>query len=93
MNRHRLFLDGAGKSVTPARSASTIAAHTREYLDASSPRSEQSETDRASEERHGAAAPQIAAHQTLESKLDVCHELFAMLARRPTLSTSRYVLV
>lgn len=51
-----------------------IGGYTREYLDASSPRRQQIEEYLANEERRGAAAAQIAAHQTREAKLDVSHE-------------------
>src|SRR5213594_2848893 len=48
--------------------------YTREYLDASSPRRQQIEEYLVEANRQGAAAAQIAAHQTRESKLDVSHE-------------------
>src|SRR5438067_7267679 len=51
-----------------------IRGYTREYLDASSPRRQQIEAYLAEEDRRGAAASQIAAHQTREPKLDVSHE-------------------
>jgi conjugative relaxase-like TrwC/TraI family protein len=51
-----------------------IRAYTRQYLDASSPRRQQIEDYLAGAERHGAAAAQIAAHQTREAKLDVSHD-------------------
>jgi conjugative relaxase-like TrwC/TraI family protein len=51
-----------------------IRGYTREYLDASSPRREQIENYLAEANRQGAAAAQIAAHQTREAKLDVSHE-------------------
>src|SRR5438128_6120752 len=51
-----------------------IRGYTREYLDASSPRRQQIEEYLVEAERQGAAAAQIAAHQTRESKLDVSHE-------------------
>src|SRR5438445_3063208 len=50
-----------------------IRGYTREYLDASSPRRQQIEAYLAEEDRRGAAAAQIAAHQTREAKLDVSH--------------------
>src|SRR5437867_2442213 len=50
-----------------------IAGYSREYLDASSPRRQQIATYLAEAERAGAAAAQIAAHQTREAKLDVSH--------------------
>jgi conjugative relaxase-like TrwC/TraI family protein len=51
-----------------------IRGYTREYLDASSPRRQQIEEYLAEADRQGAAAAQIAAHQTREAKLDVSHE-------------------
>jgi conjugative relaxase-like TrwC/TraI family protein len=48
-----------------------IHGYTREYLEASSPRRQQIEDYLAESDRHGAAAAQIAAHQTREAKLDV----------------------
>src|SRR2546425_323810 len=51
-----------------------IAGYSREYLDASSPRRQQIDAYLAETERAGAAAAQIAAHQTREAKLDVSHE-------------------
>src|SRR5262245_12676652 len=51
-----------------------VAGYSREYLDASSPRRRQIEAYLADTDRHGAAAAQIAAHQTRENKLDVPHE-------------------
>lgn len=51
-----------------------IRGYTREYLDASSPRRQQIEAYLAREDRHGAAAAQIAAHQTRDAKTDVSHE-------------------
>jgi conjugative relaxase-like TrwC/TraI family protein len=51
-----------------------IRGYTREYLDASSPRRQQIEYYLAAADRQGAAAAQIAAHQTREAKLDVPHE-------------------
>jgi conjugative relaxase-like TrwC/TraI family protein len=50
-----------------------IRGYTREYLDASSPRRRQIEAYLASEDRQGAAAAQIAAHQTREAKIDASH--------------------
>jgi conjugative relaxase-like TrwC/TraI family protein len=58
-----------GKSGQPE-----IKGYTREYLDASSPRRKQIEEHLAEENRSGAAAAQIAAHQTREAKLDLSHE-------------------
>src|SRR5688572_22454416 len=51
-----------------------IRGYTREYLEASSPRRQQIEDYLAEADRQGAAAAQIAAHQTREAKLDVPHE-------------------
>jgi ATP-dependent exoDNAse (exonuclease V) alpha subunit len=51
-----------------------IRGYTREYLDASSPRRQQIEEHLAETDRQGAAAAQIAAHQTREAKLDVPHD-------------------
>src|SRR3989475_2607934 len=51
-----------------------IRGYTREYLEASSPRRQQIEDYLAEADRQGAAAAQIAAHQTREAKLDVSHE-------------------
>ena len=51
-----------------------IRGYTREYLDASSPRRQQIEAYLAEADRQGAAAAQIAAHQTREAKLDVSHD-------------------
>lgn len=51
-----------------------IRGYSREYLYASSPRRQQIEAYLASEDRQGAAAAQIAAHQTREAKVDVSHE-------------------
>src|SRR2546425_8619277 len=50
-----------------------IRGYTREYLDASSPSRQQIEEYLAETERQGAAAAQIAAHQTREAKLDPSH--------------------
>src|SRR5713101_6351718 len=51
-----------------------IRGYSREYLDASSPRRQQIEAHLAQEQRTGAAAAQIAAHQTREAKLDLTHD-------------------
>ncbi len=51
-----------------------IRGYSREYFDASSPRRQQIEDYLADADRRGAAAAQIAAHQTREAKLDVSHE-------------------
>ena len=51
-----------------------IRGYTRAYLEASSPRRRQIEEHLAKEDRRGAGAAQIAAHQTREAKLDVSHE-------------------
>jgi conjugative relaxase-like TrwC/TraI family protein len=60
---------GRGRSGQPE-----IAGYSREYLDASSPRRQQIEAYLAEADRTGAAAAQIAAHQTREDKLDIPHE-------------------
>jgi len=51
-----------------------IRGYSREYLDASSPRHQQIEDYLAEADRQGAAAAQIAAHQTREAKLNVSHD-------------------
>src|SRR5206468_11053473 len=51
-----------------------ISGYSREYLDASCPRRQQIEDYLAEADRRGAAAAQIAAHQTREAKLDVSHD-------------------
>jgi conjugative relaxase-like TrwC/TraI family protein len=58
-----------GKSGQPE-----IKGYSREYLDASSPRRKQIEAHLAMENRGGAAAAQIAAHQTREPKIELSHE-------------------
>ena len=58
-----------GKSGQPE-----IKGYIREYLDASSPRRKQIEEHLAEENRSGAAAAQIAAHQTREAKLELSHD-------------------
>ena len=58
-----------GKSGQPE-----IQGYTREYLEASSPRRQQIEEHLAEQGLRGAAAAQIAAHQTREPKLDLSHE-------------------
>jgi conjugative relaxase-like TrwC/TraI family protein len=58
-----------GKSGQPE-----IKGYTSEYLEASSPRRKQIEEHLAEENRTGAAAAQIAAHQTREAKLDLSHD-------------------
>ena len=58
-----------GKSGQPE-----IKGYSREYLDASSPRRKQIEEHLARENQSGAAAAQIAAHQTREAKLKLSHE-------------------
>jgi conjugative relaxase-like TrwC/TraI family protein len=50
-----------------------ICGYTREYIDASSPRRQQIEDYLADADRQGAAAAQIAAHQTREPKREVSH--------------------
>src|SRR5438094_3928794 len=51
-----------------------VGGYTREYLETSSPRRHQIEAYLAEADRQGAAAAQIAAHQTREAKLEVSHE-------------------
>jgi conjugative relaxase-like TrwC/TraI family protein len=51
-----------------------IRGYSHEYLDASSPRRQQIEKYLAEADRQGAAAAQIAAHQTREAKLHVSHD-------------------
>jgi conjugative relaxase-like TrwC/TraI family protein len=58
-----------GKSGQPE-----ITGYTHEYVEASSPRRKQIEEHLAMEQQHGAAAAQIAAHQTRGAKLDVSHD-------------------
>ena len=57
-----------GKSGQPE-----ILGYSQDYIDASSPRRKQIEEHLAKEQRQGAAAAQIAAHQTREAKLDLSH--------------------
>ncbi len=51
-----------------------ITGYSPEYVEASSPRRKQIEDHLAKEQQHGAAAAQIAAHQTREAKLDLSHD-------------------
>ena len=51
-----------------------IRGYSRAYLDASSPRRQQIQDHLAEADRQGAAAAQIAAHQTREAKVDASHE-------------------
>jgi conjugative relaxase-like TrwC/TraI family protein len=68
-------LTALGYEVERGRSGQPeIAGYSREYLDASSPRRQQIEAYLAEVDRSGAAAAQIAAHQTRDAKLDVSHE-------------------
>src|SRR5438874_350339 len=68
-------LTALGYEVERGRSGQPeIAGHSREYLDASSPRRQQIEAYLAHADRAGAGAAQIAAHQTRDAKLDVSHE-------------------
>jgi conjugative relaxase-like TrwC/TraI family protein len=68
-------LTALGYEVERGRSGQPeIAGYSREYLDASSPRRRQIEAYLSEADRAGAAAAQIAAHQTRESKLDVSHD-------------------
>src|SRR5213078_3137999 len=57
-----------------ASSQPEVRGYTQEYLDASSPRRQQIETHLAQAHRSGAAAAQIAAHQTREAKLELTHD-------------------
>jgi conjugative relaxase-like TrwC/TraI family protein len=67
-------LTAPGYEVERGRSGQPeIAGYSREYLDASSPRRQQIEAYLDEADRTGAAAAQIAAHQTRESKLDIPH--------------------
>jgi conjugative relaxase-like TrwC/TraI family protein len=68
-------LTSLGYEVERGRSGQPeIAGYSREYLAASSPRRQQIEAYLADADRTGAAAAQIAAHQTRDAKLDVSHE-------------------
>lgn len=68
-------LTALGYDVERGRSGQPeIAGYSREYLDASSPRRQQIEAYLAEADRAGAAAAQIAAHQTRERKVDVSHD-------------------
>src|SRR6266511_4037836 len=68
-------LSALGYEIERGRSGQPeIRGYTREYLDASSPRRQQIEKYLAEADRQGAAAAQIAAHQTREHKIDVSHE-------------------
>ncbi len=58
-----------GKSGQPE-----IKGYSREYLEASSPRRKQIQDHLAMENQSGAAAAQIAAHQTREAKLELSHD-------------------
>jgi len=51
-----------------------IKGYSKEYLEASSPRRRQIEQHLAKQDHRGAAAAQIAAHQTREGKLELTHE-------------------
>jgi conjugative relaxase-like TrwC/TraI family protein len=67
-------LTALGYEIEQGRSGQPeIHGYTREYLEASSPRRQQIEDYLAESDRQGAAAAQIAAHQTREAKLDVSH--------------------
>src|SRR3989442_523904 len=68
-------LTGLGYEVERGKSGQQeITGYSPEYVEASSPRRKQIEEHLAKEEQHGAAAAQIAAHQTREEKLDLSHE-------------------
>ena len=58
-----------GKSGQPE-----ITGYSHEYVEASSPRRKQIEEHLAKEQQQGAAAAQIAAHQTREAKLELSHD-------------------
>ena len=76
-----------GKSGQPE-----ITGYSHEYVDASSPRRKQIEEHLAKEHQQGAAASQIAAHQTREAKLDLSHDevqqQHRVMARRSAISRS-----
>jgi len=70
---HRL--QGLGYEIEHGKSGQPeIKGYSHEYLDASSPRRKQIEEHLAMENQRGAAAAQIAAHQTREAKLELSHE-------------------
>ena len=70
---HRL--EGLGYEIEHGKSGQPeIKGYSREYLEASSPRRKQIEEHLAEEKRSGAAAAQIAAHQTREPKLSLSHD-------------------
>src|ERR1700728_3576900 len=65
-----LRLKGSGYEIEKGKSGQPeIAGYTREYLDASSPRSQQIQAHLAQQGLRGAGAAQIAAHQTRDGKL------------------------
>jgi len=67
-------LNALGYEIERGRSGQPeIRGYTREYLEASSPRRQQIQEYLAEADRQGAAAAQIAAHQTREAKLDESH--------------------
>src|SRR5487761_1568493 len=68
-------LQGLGYEIEHGKSGQPdIKGYSREYLDASSPRRKQIAEHLAMENQRGAAAAQIAAHQTREAKLELSHE-------------------
>jgi conjugative relaxase-like TrwC/TraI family protein len=68
-------LTALGYEIEQGRSGQPeIRGYTQEYIDASSPRRQQIEAYLAREDRHGAAAAQIAAHQTRDAKTEISHE-------------------
>jgi conjugative relaxase-like TrwC/TraI family protein len=70
-----LRLTALGYEIERGRSGQPeIRGYTADYLEASSPRRQQIATHLALAQQHGAAAAQIAAHQTREAKLRVSHE-------------------
>jgi conjugative relaxase-like TrwC/TraI family protein len=67
-------LTGMGYEIERGKSGQPeIKGYSLEYVDASSPRRKQIEEHLAKEHHQGAAASQIAAHQTREAKLDLSH--------------------
>lgn len=68
-------LSALGYEIERGRSGQPeIRGYTPEYLETSSPRRQQIEAYLAEAEQHGAAAAQIAAHQTREAKRDISHD-------------------
>lgn len=68
-------LKGLGYEIERGESGQPeIKGYSKEYLKASSPRRQQIEEHLTKENRRGAGAAQIAAHQTRQGKLDISHE-------------------